>query len=56
MSNKQKAKIMSESAFMDAVRPMLEQAVAEGYAEGFKAGYEKGSEDAAAGTKLVLPK
>lgn len=58
MSNTQKAKIMSQDAFQEAVKPLIEQAVAAGYAEGFQAGYEKGHADAlnpAPESKLVLP-
>ena len=35
MSNKQKAKIMSEDAFKDAVTPLITAAVAEGYQKGY---------------------
>lgn len=38
MSNTRKAKIMSEEAFREAVKPLIEQAYKDGYDNGYAAG------------------
>ena len=60
MSNTRKPKILSPEAFEKAVKPLLEQAAAEGYAKGFQDGYHEGELagrkiDTEPKSRLILP-